>query len=322
MKLISALLVLFAPFIAFLTPSANFAQAQLPSGYDLIAAVNALRANHGLPPYLVDPLLMLSAQMQADYLASQAPGPVSGHVGPGGTDADARALAVGFPYVQGLDINENWAAMPMEMSFIEIFNTVWSDAAHQHTMLHQRGQLAGAGVAVAGDTMYLILDVAAYWGDAGKTPWPTSSAYGATGSTPGVSQYIAPVKVATPQANGSIVHQVQSGQSLWSIAIKYGVKIDAIRALNHIAPDEVIYIGQKLVVQVAGQKTITPMLETATPSLSDFLPPQAQVQHASTPVVVKEIPRQSTRIDPSGIFFLLFALAGAGLVLVFIGMRH
>jgi len=92
--------------------------------------------------------------------------------------------------------------------------------------------------------------------------------------------------------------------------------------LNHIAPDEVIYIGQKLVVQVAGQKTITPMLETATPSLSDFLPPQAQVQHASTPVVVKEIPRQSTRIDPSGIFFLLFALAGAGLVLVFIGMRH
>jgi LysM repeat protein len=322
MKLISVLLVLSAPFTVSLIPSKNITQAQVPNGYDLIAAVNALRANHGLPPYHVDPLLMLSAQMQADYLASQAPGPVSGHVGPGGTDADARALAIGFPYVQGLDINENWAAMPVGMSFTEIFNTVWSDAAHQHTMLHQRGQLAGAGVAIAGDTIYLILDVAAYWGDAGKTPWPTSSAYGATGSTPGISQYIAPVKVATPQADVSIVHQVQSGQSLWSIAIKYGVKIDAIHALNHIAPDEMIYIGQKLVVQAAGQKTVTPILQTAAPSLSDFLPPQAQVQLTSIPFVAREIPPQSARIDPSGIFFLLFVLAGAGLVLVFIGMRR
>lgn len=322
MKLVSVLLFLFAPFISFITLSEDITQAQLPSGYDLIAAVNALRAHHGLPPYHIDPLLMLSAQMQADYLASQAPGPVSGHEGPGGTDADARALAVGFPYVQGLDINENWAAMPVEMSFTEIFNTVWSDSAHQHTMLHQRGQLAGAGVAIAGDTMYLILDVAAYWGDAGKTPWPTSSAFGATGSTPGISQYIAPVKVATPRADGSIVHQVQSGQSLWSIAIKYGVKIDTVRALNHIAPDEMIYIGQKLVIQAAGQKTAAPILETATPSLSDFLPPKTQFHHTSTPVLAGEIPRQSMGIDPSGIFFLLFALAGAGLVLVFIGMRR
>lgn len=322
MKLVSVLLVLFAPLSAFLIPSENSARSQVPTGYDLIAAVNALRAHHGLPAYHVDPLLMLSAQMQADYLASQAPGPVSGHVGPGGTDADARALAVGFPYVQGLDINENWAAMPVEMSFTEIFNTVWSDAAHQHTMLHQRGQLAGAGIAIAGDTMYLILDVAAYWGDAGKTPWPTSSAYGATGGTSGISQYIAPVKVATPQADGSIVHQVQSGQSLWSIAIKYGVKIDTIRALNHIAPDEMIYIGQKLLVQVNGQKTAVPILQTATPSLSDFLPPQEQIQHTPTPFVARVTPPHSARIDPNGIFFILFALAGAGLVLVFFGMRR
>ena len=322
MKLISVLLVLFAPFISFITPLENIAQVQVPSGYDLIVAVNALRANHGLSPYQVDPLLMLSAQMQADYLASQASGPVSGHVGPGGTDADARALAVGFPYVQGLDINENWEAMPVGMSFAELFNTDWSDAAHQHTMLHPRGQLAGAGIAIAGDTIYLILDVAAYWGDAGKTPQPTSSAYGATGGTTGVSQYIAPVKVATPQADGSIVHQVQSGQSLWSIAIKYEVKMDTIRALNHIAPDEMVYIDQKLLVQAAGQKTAAPILQTVTPSLSDFLPPQAQVKHIPTAFLERVIPIQSSRVDPSGIFFLLFALAGAGLVLVFVGMRR
>jgi uncharacterized protein YkwD len=64
------------------------------TSYDVIAAVNALRASYGLPPYAVDNLLMLAAQGQADYLASIAPNIGNGHVGPGGTDADARALAV------------------------------------------------------------------------------------------------------------------------------------------------------------------------------------------------------------------------------------
>jgi LysM repeat protein len=322
MKSLALLLVISSALALLSFPADVHAQAQVPSGYDLIAAVNILRTSHGLSPYGVDPLLMLSAQMQADYLASQAPGPASGHTGPGGTDADARAQAVGFPYVAGLDINENWAAMPVGTSFEAIFNGVWSDSAHQHTMLHQRGQLAGAGISVSGDTMYIILDVAAYWGDAGKTPWPTSSAYGTAGGTPVVSQYIAPVKIATPLANGSIVHQVQSGQSLWSIAIKYGVKIDTIRKLNGIAEDGTIYIGQKLIIQSAGKTTPTPLKETETPSLSDFLPPKAQQDRTLIPSIQPATVRQPFKIDPSGIFLILFMLAGAGLVLVFIGMRR
>ena len=83
------------------------------TSYEVIDAVNALRASYGLPPYAVDNLLMLAAQGQADYLASIAPNVGNGHVGPGGTDTDARALAVGYPYVEGLDINENWASIPL-----------------------------------------------------------------------------------------------------------------------------------------------------------------------------------------------------------------
>jgi LysM repeat protein len=322
MRSLAVLLIAFSSLAPFFSPGQFSSQVQVPSGYDLIAAVNALRASRGMAPYAVDPLLMLSAQMQSDYLASQAPGPLSGHIGPGGTDADARAKAVGFPYVAGLDINENWAAMPVGMSFEEIFNTVWSDSTHQHTMLHQRGQLAGAGISVAGDTMYLILDVAAYWGDAGKTPWPTSSAYGGSGGTPGVSQYIAPVKIATPQADGSVVHQVQSGQSLWSIAIKYGVKIDTIRRLNKISSDGTIYIGQKLIIQSSEMNTPTVVQETGTPSLSDFLPPKSEKQITASPTVAQQPSFLSAKLDPSGIFLILFALAGAGLVLVFIGIHR
>ena len=321
MRLFAAFLIAFSYLPALLIPGVSSSQVQSPSGYDLIAAVNALRASHGLPSYGIDPLLMLSAQMQAEYLASQSPGPVSGHTGPGGTDADARAKAVGFPYVAGLDINENWAAMPVGMSFEEIFNGVWSDAAHQHTMLHQLGQLAGAGIAVSGDMMYIILDVAAYWGDAGKTPWPTSSAYGAPGSPAIVSQYIAPVKVATPLADGSVIHQVQSGQSLWSIAIKYGVKIDSIRRLNNISSDGTIYMGQKLIIKGPGSITPTVSQVTETPSMSDFLPPRAEAQMVTTPTLLPTA-SPSQAFDPTGFFLFLFVLCGAGLVLVFIGMNR
>ena len=321
MRLFAVLLIVISHLLTFLTPGYSSPQGQVPSGYDLISAVNALRASHGLNAYGVDPLLMLSAQMQAEYLASQAPGPVSGHVGPGGTDADARALAVGFPYVAGLDINENWASMQIGTSFEELFNGVWSDAAHQHTMLHQLGQLAGAGIAVSGDMMYIILDVAAYWGDGGNTAQPTSSGAGSPGNPGGVSQYIAPVKVATPIADGSVIHQVQSGQSLWSIAIKYGVKIDSIRRLNNISPDGTIYIGQKLIIRGPGISTPTPLQMTDTPSLSDFMPPRSEAQVVSTPISYPTASPPQT-IDSNGIFLILFALCGAGLVLVFIGLRR
>ena len=92
--LISALLALF--LLSFPLTIALGAPRNAPSAYDVIAAVNNLRASYGLPPYDVDPILMMAAQTQADYLAS-TPNFGSGHVGPGGTDSDARAIALGFP---------------------------------------------------------------------------------------------------------------------------------------------------------------------------------------------------------------------------------
>jgi len=111
---------------------------------------------------LVDNLLMLAAQGQADYLVSIASNIGNGHVGLGGTDADACALAVAYPYIEGLDINENWAAIPLNMSIETLITTGWSDEAHMHTILHERGQHIGVGVAISGSTAYIIVDVAAF----------------------------------------------------------------------------------------------------------------------------------------------------------------
>lgn len=76
-----------------------------------VAAASLGAPSNGLAPCKVDPILMAAAQMQADYLALIAQKVGNGHVGPGGADADDRALLPGYPAVPGLDINENFGAV-------------------------------------------------------------------------------------------------------------------------------------------------------------------------------------------------------------------
>src|SRR5215207_5508026 len=64
--------------------------ADFPS--DLVKAVNELRASYGLAPYRISPILMYTAQSQADFLA--ATGTVT-HTGPGGSGLTDRLLAAG-----------------------------------------------------------------------------------------------------------------------------------------------------------------------------------------------------------------------------------
>ncbi len=107
------------------------------------------------------------------------------------------------------------------------------------------------GSRTSGGDVYITLDVRP-----GKSAATLPS--GSTGSTGseaplGTSIALVPLTTATPNPNGSIVHLVGYGQSLWSIAIAYGVKIDEIRTLNGLVPGSTdIYAGQKLVIHPEG----------------------------------------------------------------------
>jgi LysM repeat protein len=290
------------------------------TAYDVITAVNALRASYGLDPYRVDSLLMISAQGQADYLASMSPDIVDGHTGPGGTDADARALALGFPYVDGLDINENWGALPESATVDMLIYDIWGDEIHMHTMLHDRGQLVGVGVAASNGQYYYILDVAAYWGDAGLTPQPANSAYAENAASQQViSQYIAPVIIADPQSDGSIIHTVQSGQSLYMLALHYNVDIETIRVLNGLQNSDMIYIGQKIVVRGP-----TPATATANVTLTPIRIENAPTSRPATPFTAYPIQTQAVEdaalsLDGSLWFLIFFVLFAIGLILVAAG---
>ena len=219
--------------------------AKLPSAagspYDLVNAVNALRASFGLSPYSISPTLMSTAQAQADFLA--ATGSMT-HLGPGGIGLTDRLLAAGYPLAGDLslggfraeNITGGTESMPAEAAVDQ-----WTgDTIHLDTMVSPALTEIGAGVAVSGGRVYYVIDCAR----------PTTSGDLPPGGSPvpDILAVIIPVSVSTPNSAGNVVHEVKMGQTLWQIAITYEVKIDDIKRLNNLY-DNNIYPGNQLLIK-------------------------------------------------------------------------
>ena len=221
---------------------------------DLIAAVNSLRFANGLPAYSVNSILMQVAQEQANYMA--ATGQVAHR--PGLTE---RILAAGYPLAgdlsQGGFRAENITGG--NKTAAQAVQEWTGDSLHLNTMLSPNLTEIGAGVAKVGSTYYLVIDCAQPTTSGQPqsfTPNPDAPVEESSLS----NDFIAPITVSTPDESGLVYHEVQDGQTLWAIAIEYGVKIDEIRALNNREPGTDIYPGDKLLVR----KDAPPPTATAT----------------------------------------------------------
>lgn len=110
-----------------------------------------------------------------------------------------------------------------------------------------------------------------YWDDAslvyvGNPPAPANTpAPAAQVPAAPAAQPAAPRPTATPYPDGSIVHTVQSGETLSSIAMMYGVSVDQIRQLNSMAPGETLIVPGQLLVIVPASQVPTPTLPPAPP---------------------------------------------------------
>lgn len=63
--------------------------------------------------------------------------------------------------------------------------------------------------------------------------------------------------LGAPREQGGTVHVVQAGDTLYSIARRYRVTVDAIAAANGIVNPNLIYVGQRLVIPTGGQPSST-----------------------------------------------------------------
>ena len=261
--LLAAALILAPGWMPQLEASAGAPVLTAPAdAYGVIDAVNSLRAAQGLPPYTVSPILMSIAQTHAEYMASS--GSVT-HTGPDGSRPYQRGLAAGYPLAGQIPpgfFSENILSAG-DLSPQEAVQIWTGDDPHMHTMNSKDLQEIGAGVAVSGGQVYYVIDCAR----------PTTSGL-PQDYTPGVAEsdfnasneIIVPVSKSTPNVNGELIHEVQSGQSLWQIAIEYGVKIDEIRALNQLSAEYLINPGDTLLIKIVGTATQEPATATLPPS--------------------------------------------------------
>lgn len=235
------------------------------SAYDLIAAVNEMRGTQGLPPLVINGALMNAAQAHSEYQASIG---TWTHQGPGGSTPTTRAIAAGYGGGATIFISENVAQTLESTTLYTLIYDYWSDQAHWNTMTNPQYIDVGAGVAVSNGRVYYTLDVGVVWGQVA----PTQSG-GAT-SVPAATN--PPLITNTPNPDGSVIHEVKSGQTLWTIAVAYGITVGRIKEINKLISDTV-YVGDKLIIQPSFTPTIS-LTVTLTP-----LPPTRTTTPTRTP---------------------------------------
>jgi LysM repeat protein len=247
-------------FLAILALGAGIGLAQPASAQqdlasELIAQVNGLRASYGLAPYTVDAGLTAMAQAHSEYQASLHHGT---HQHSDGT------------YPADLGVAEDVANG--DFDFIDaqtVIYEIWADSVHMQAMTGYPSGAMGVGVADDGETVYVTLDVV----PGARAAKATGSA-GTTVAQVGVTPVApTPLVTMTPRPDGSIVHIVGYGQTLWEIAQAYGVTVDQLRAWNNLPEGSSdIYAGDKLLVWPAGAAHPSP---TANPGLASAEPATA-----------------------------------------------
>lgn len=303
--------------------------AALFNAYDVINAVNQIRASNGLPPYQINGSLMAAAQAHSDYQASI--GQVT-HTGQGGSNAKGRAMAAGYGGGAAVFVSENIYGGSSASAQAAV-NWWMGDALHQNTMLSPNYTDAGAGVASNGSAMYYTLDV----GYVSGSPGSGGSGTGNASAVPATALAFIPVQISSPEADGSIIHVVQSGQTLWTIAAAYKVTLPEILQLNNMTDTTTIFPGNKILVKAAlanpSETTTQTEIETdstAQPTMTRRpgrtrtpIPIAGNTQATITQAPVVEIAATDPKsgggtIDP--FLIIIIALVGGGVVLTAAGI--
>ena len=169
-------LVSLAPVSVIDGRTSSIAQAQSGgvTAFDLIIAMNTLRASYGLPLLIEDPIINAVAQATAEIMAANN---MSSHIG----DVRGRIQAAGYGGGAKVWATENFA---VGSSFgLDEIMLAWSDPSHMIPAVNPAYCNIGAGVAKAanGQTYYVLQ--AAY--TSAKACGEYKSVDGGSGTQPG-----------------------------------------------------------------------------------------------------------------------------------------
>lgn len=242
--------------LAVLAASAAGPDALPPRGspadraQDVIAAINEVRASQGLAALEVDPILMSVAQAQNEWrLAAGA----TTHTGPDGSTPKERAIAAGYGGGATVFISEI-IVDGTDLSVAGAIDWWMGSTIHRNTILSPNYVHIGAGAGESGGV----------WRYTAMTGYVAGGSY-TPGSVPpaAAGSVVVPVTMATANPDGSITHTVATGQTLWTLAAVYGVRLEALMELNGYTTGPLLHPGDQVIIQPAWTPTPT---ATSTPT--------------------------------------------------------
>ena len=253
-------------------------QAQAGTAWEMLAGINSLRAANGLAALEENYYLNLSAQNHADWIAETG---IGSHYEDDGSTATDRAHAVGYT---GAIVTENWARGP-GLTVTNCIYVMWDDPDHMDNMLDPNRKEFGAGVALDSDGFTVYVVNFSNYDTNDSQPSDTTETVGDTGPTSTTGPVINALVTSTPTPDGTIIHVVQYGQTLWGIAEAYGISLIDLQNMNGLTDDSAIYPGDLLLIVQGTGETPTPtpteILEEPTPTLT----PTAKVVATETPTL-------------------------------------
>ncbi len=210
------------------------AEAQGSPTSDILQLVNQVRAEYGLPALSYNASLATAAQNHAGFIAANA---IYSHIGVNGSTWQDRAQAAGYTGYAGENLVGGTRLTPQQ-------GVTWwrNSAVHFSNMLNPRWTEAGVGFAVGnGQNFYVMV-----FGTPNDAPPPRAEQ-----QVVDVPFIVAPIELALPNEDGSIVHTVLEGHTLWAIAARYEVSLADLYLFNALTEDSVINPGDKLTIRLA-----------------------------------------------------------------------
>ncbi|MBX3012525.1 MAG: LysM peptidoglycan-binding domain-containing protein [Caldilineaceae bacterium] len=240
--LLRILLAFFLVTPAF-TPLASFAQeggvlAQLdPDAQTVAMAINGARAQAGLPPLALHPLLNLAAQKHVNDMVTNYN---YSHTGTDGSNVRQRVQATGYGNAWA---SENWVSVSSANMAIQWW---MNSSIHRGNILNTNWHEYGIGVgrrSANGEIIFVAVFAAGQNSDGAEIVMPPP-----------------PTPLVIPP--GGTSYTIQSGDTLLSIALRYGVEWPVIAAANGLTEFSLLQIGQ--VIRLPGINEIIPVSQVTT----------------------------------------------------------
>jgi uncharacterized protein YkwD len=225
--------------------------AQAGPAAEIFQLINNFRASQGLPPFQYNGTLASAAQNHASWMATNV---IYSHTGAGGSSPLTRATAAGYSGYVIENIVGGWSMSPRQ-------GLIWwqNSPIHYNTLVTSSYPQAGIGFATNGqENMYVLV--------VGRPPGPYESARRPqTNAAPAAPLIITPIELAEPGEDGSIVHVLQQGQALWTIAAYYDVDLAHLYLINDLNEEDFLHPGDEVIVRLPEGQEPPP---TPTPPLT------------------------------------------------------